>query len=580
MAARRKSLLLFAGLSLLGVAVAVVLLAMQGGKGEHADLVLLNGKIITVDEDRPEARALAARGGILVAVGSDEDARNWIGPKTKVIDLEGKLAVPGFIEGHGHFLSLGYARMSLDLSDAKTWGEIVIRVKGAVEKALPGEWILGRGWHQEKWEKVPDPNVDGLPFHRALSAVSPDHPVFLTHASGHSAIANEKAMRLAGVTKETRDPPGGEIVRDESGRPIGVFRETAAGLLSEARKRSRADMTAEQRREERKRAARTAAQECLSKGVTTFHDAGVSFRTIDFFRELAKQGELGIRLWVMVSEGNAALASGLSDYRIVGEADHHLTVRAVKRLVDGALGSHGAWLLEPYADLPASTGLNTTSLATIRKTAEIAMDRGFQLCTHAIGDRGNREVLNVYEKAFRANPGKGDLRWRVEHAQHLHPADIPRFAKLGVIASMQGVHCTSDGPWVAKRIGEKRAASGAYAWRSLLKSGAVVCNGTDAPVEDVDPLANFHASVTRRLRDGTVFFAEQCMTREQALHSYTLACAYAAFEEELKGSLVVGKLADVTVLSRDILTVPAEEIPKTEVLYTIVGGKVLYGKED
>ncbi|MHC5080862.1 MAG: amidohydrolase, partial [Planctomycetota bacterium] len=318
--------------------------------------------------------------------------------------------------------------------------------------------------------------------------------------------------------------------------------------------------------------------ECLSKGITSFQDAGASFTSIDFFKSLAEEGKLKIRLWVMISESNARLERSLSRYRIVGMGNHHLTVRAVKRLIDGALGSHGAWLLEPYTDLPGSRGLNTTSLDTMRQTARIAVENGFQLCTHAIGDRANREVLNVYEEAFKAHSDKKDLRWRIEHAQHIHPVDIPRFQKLGVIASMQGIHCTSDGPWVIKRIGEKRAKEGAYVWQKLMKSGALVINGTDAPVENVDPLANFYASVTRRLPDGTVFFGDQCMSRVEALRAATISCAKAAFEEDLKGSITVGKLADITVLSKDILTVPDEEIRKTRVLYTIVGGKVFLPK--
>jgi len=275
---------------------------------------------------------------------------------------------------------------------------------------------------------------------------------------------------------------------------------------------------------------------------------------------------------------SAELEKNLPDYRMIDEADHRLTVRAIKRALDGALGSHGAWLLEPYEDLPGSTGLNTISTEEMRRTAALAVQHGFQMCTHAIGDRANRVTLDVYEEAYKAARGQTDLRWRIEHAQHLHPDDIPRFARLGVIASMQGIHCTSDGPWVPKRIGDKRSAEGAYVWQKLMQSGAIVCNGTDAPVEDIDPLANFYASITRRLPDGSQFYADQCMTREEALRSYTINNAYASFEEDQKGSLTVGKLADITVLSQDIMTIPEEEIPATEVMYTIVGGTVMYAR--
>jgi len=548
------------------------------GQQKSADLVLMNGKIVTVDEAIPEAQALAARGDVIVAVGSDDEIKPYISSGTRVIDLNGKLAIPGFIDGHGHFMSMGRSKMRLDLTRVNNWDEIVAMVAEAVKKAKPGEWILGRGWHQEKWDRVPQPNVDGLPFHTELSRVSPDNPVFLTHASGHSAIANARAMELARITKDTPDPEGGEIVRDGAGNPIGVFRETAQGLVSKAMSEFYASRTEAQKQADQIKAFELAVQECLSKGVTSFQDAGSSFETIDFFKNMVDQGKLGIRLWVMIGEGNEKLKEKIRDYKIINYGDKRLTVRAIKRFMDGALGSHGAWLLEPYNSLPTSTGLNTTPLDVIRETARIAIENGFQLCTHAIGDRANREILNIYEEAFKAHPGKKDLRWRVEHAQHLNPADIPRFGQLGVIASMQGIHCTSDGPWVIKRLGKKRAEEGAYVWQKLMQSGAVVSNGTDVPVEDVDPIPNFYALVTRKMKNGEAFFPDQCMSREEALRAYTYNCAYAAFEENFKGSVAPGKLADITVLSKDILTIPEDEIPSTEVVYTIVGGKVMYEK--
>jgi len=547
-------------------------------KKTPADLVLTNGKIMTVEETAPEVGALAVSGDRIVAVGTAEKIKRYIGSSTRVIDLKGRTAVPGFIDSHAHFTGVGEARMILDLTKARNWDEIVALVAAAAGRAKPGEWIRGRGWHQEKWDRRPEPNVDGLPFHDSLSRVTPDNPVLLEHASGHSCLANAKAMELGGVTRETADPAGGEIVRDAQGNPIGAFREVAQGLIGRPLYGSELKKTEAERAAQERKAIELAAQECLSKGITSVHDAGASFGTIDLYRSLAEQGRLGVRIYAMIDEGNSGLKQRIAQYRIIGAGQNHLTVRAIKRLLDGALGAHGAWLLEPYADLPSSTGLSTTPIAELKETAQLAMENGFQLCTHAIGDRANREILDIYEQAFAAHPEKQDLRWRVEHAQHLSPSDIPRFGRLGVIAAMQGVHCTSDGPWVIAKLGEKRAREGAYVWRSIMDGGAVICNGTDSPVEDVDPIPSFYSTVTRMMKNGTTFFPEQRLTRKEALRTYTLHGAYAAFQEELLGSLKPGKLADITVLSKDIMTVPEQEIPTTAVLMTIVGGRVLYEK--
>jgi predicted amidohydrolase YtcJ len=541
-----------------------------------ADLVLQNGKIITLDETRPEAEALAVFQGRILAVGANKEIKPYISASTRIIDLKGKVAIPGFIESHGHFMSLGRTKMQLDLTKIKNWDEAVEMVAEAAKKARPGQWILGRGWHQEKWDREPAPNVDGLPCHDSMSKVSPRNPVLLTHASGHSCLANAKAMELAGIDEKTPNPEGGEIVKDKNGKPIGAFRENAQEPLEKALALWQSQRTPEQVKAEKLKMIELAERTCLENGVTTFHDAGVSFDTIDLYKERVQAKKLGVRLNVMIGESNEALRRRIAGYRIIGMGDHHLTVRTIKRLIDGALGAHGAWLLEPYNSLPTSTGLNTEPIAAMKETARIAIENDFQLATHAIGDRGNRETLNIYEEAFKQHPGKKDRRWRIEHAQHLHPDDLPRFGKLGVTAVMQGIHCTSDGPWVIKRLGEKRAREGAYMWRNLIDTGAVIANSTDVPVEDISPLACYYASVTRKMKNGRVFFGDQCMTRIEALKSYTLNGAYGAFEENLKGSLVKGKLADITVLSKDILTVPADEILNTRILYTIVGGKVLY----
>ena len=542
-----------------------------------ADMILHNGKIVTVDEAIGEVQAIAIRGDRILAVGSNAQMKALKSDSTMIIDLKGKLAIPGFIEGHGHFTSLGDAKMNLDLMAVRNWGEVIEMVAAAVAKASPGEWIVGRGWHQEKWDKAPRGAVEGFPTHHGMSAVSPDNPVFLSHASGHASFANKKAMDLAGISAATADPPGGEILRDEQGQPIGVFRERASGLISRAqsvsgKRESGTDLT--------RRAIELATKECLSNGVTSFQDAGSSFSVINTFAEMADSGELGVRLWVMIREPNASLRANIDRYKALqGVGNNYLTVGGIKRSIDGALGSRGAWLLEPYADSAQSTGLATATIEDVTETAQIAIEHGLQLCVHAIGDRANREVLNIFEKTFAANPQKKDLRWRIEHAQHLHVDDIPRFGQLGVIASMQGIHCTSDAPWVLARLGYERAGEGAYVWQKLMQSGAVVTNGTDTPVEDVSPIASYYATVSRRLDDGSVFFADQRMNRMEALRSYTIHAAYAAFEDDLKGTLTPGKLADIVVLSQDILSIAEDKIPHTNVQMTIVGGKIAYRRE-
>jgi predicted amidohydrolase YtcJ len=547
---------------------------------QPADLILRNGKVVTLERDTPVAQAIAIRGDRIAAVGSNARIARLAGPATRILDLKGRLAIPGFIEGHGHFSGLGQFRMSLNLREAQSWEDIVAMVERAAASAKPGDWIVGRGWHQSKWRRAPAPNVQGFPVHAELSRVSPRNPVLLSHASGHAAFANRAAMEAAGITRATTDPTGGTILRDSQGEATGALIERAQGAVSRAYGSWQAKRPAGERAADEQRALELAVEECLANGITSFQDAGASLATVDRMKAMAESGALKMRLWVMLRTSNAELAENLGRYRMIGAANHHLTVRAIKRSIDGALGPRGAWLLEPYSDIPADSpaaaGLNTEDPADIRRTAELAMRHGYQLCVHAIGDRANREVLDLFEDVFRANSGKKDLRWRVEHAQHLHPEDIPRFGKLGVIASMQGIHCTSDAPYVLARLGPQRAEEGAYVWQKLMRSGAVVTNGTDAPVEDVSPLASYYATVTRRVKDGSVFYPSQRMSREEALRSYTIQAAYAAFEEELKGTLKPGKLGDVVVLSRDILTIPEEEILGTDVVYTVVGGKVRY----
>jgi predicted amidohydrolase YtcJ len=563
----------------LALAFALLTLA-QTPAVRPADLVLRNGKIVTVDDARPEAQALAINGDTITAVGSNQEIQRYVGPSTKVIDLKGALATPGFIDAHVHFTRVGDAARQLKLQTAKSWDDIVRMVAEAARTAKPGEWILGGGWHQEKWSSVPSPNVEGFPLHDALSKAAPNNPVWLTHASGHAGFANALAMKMAEVTKATADPAGGKILRDKDGNATGLFNERAQSLVADALARDRATRTPAQVEADLRTVIELASREALSKGLTTVSDAGSPPSTIDVMKKVVDEGKLPLRVWMMLRETPDKLAADMPKYRVVNYGDKRFTVRAIKRAIDGALGSRGAWMLEPYADLASTSGMNTDSLDDIRQSAELAIKYGYQVAVHAIGDRGNRETLDIYQRTFAAHPDQDgkSLRWRIEHAQHLSAADIPRFGQLGVIASMEGVHCTSDAPYVLARLGPKRAEEGAYVWQKLMKSGALIANGTDAPVEDIDPIPTFYASVSRRLKDGTVFFPDQRMSRMEALRSYTINAAYADFDESIKGSLRAGKLADVTVFSKDLMTIPEDQIQSTEIVYAIVGGKVQFSR--
>ncbi len=540
-----------------------------------ADLILKNGKVVTMDAARPEATAIAVSGDRIVAVGTDAAIERLRGDATRVIDLAGRTASPGFIDGHAHLAGIGDARIALDLQGSEELGRGRFARRRRGEEGPPRRVDPRPRLAPEGMELAPEPNVEGFPLHASLSAASPSNPVLLSHASGHAAFVNAAALVRGGVGRDTKPPAGGDILKDASGEPTGLLRETAEDLVDAALKADLAKRTPAEVTADLDRRIDLAVEECLRKGVTTLHDAGVSFDVVERYRQRAEAGTLGIRVYAMLSASNEELEKSAAKARVVGAGRNHLTVRAIKRLADGALGSRGAWLLAPYADAPGSTGLNTYAMKDLERTAEIAVTNGFQLGVHAIGDRANREVLDVYERVLARHPKK-DLRFRIEHAQHLDPADVPRFARLPVLAMMQGIHCPSDAPFVAARLGEKRAREGAYAWRRVLDAGARIGNGTDAPVEDVDPIASIHASVTRQPARGPAFFPEQRMTRLEALRSYTVANAYAGFEEDLKGTLTPGKLADVVVLSKDLSTIPDAEIPSTRVLATIVGGKVAF----
>jgi predicted amidohydrolase YtcJ len=540
-----------------------------------ADLIIFNADVYTVDSSY-SGDYVAVSGGKIIGVGSG-DYQQYQGKKTEMIDADGNFLMPGFIEGHGHFSGLGYSLLNLNFLRSKSWEEIIAKVAEKVAQAKPGEWIDGRGWHQEKWDSIPFRNVLGYPYHDELSKISPDNPVILTHASGHSLFANDAAMKAAGVTVETPDPAGGLIVKDAQNKVVGVFEERAMQLIRRAHQDYLATLDQAQMDTIWYNAIDKAVENCLQYGVTSFQDAGSRMEELKKYEQMALNGELGVRLWAMVRHNSATMAGKLDEYKRIGVGGDFYTCNAIKSEVDGALGAFGAWLLKPYSDKPGFYGQNTTDIYEVKKIADIALEYDMQFCVHAIGDRANRVVLDIYEGVLSQSSQGEFKRWRIEHAQHLDTADIKRFADFGIIASMQGIHCTSDAPFVEKRLGPDRARLGSYAWRSLLDKGIVVSNGTDAPVEDLSPLESFYASVTRRRpNDGMVFYKEQAMTRQEAIYSYTLGNAFAAFEEDIKGSVSIGKYADFVVLSKNLATCSDDEILEAKVLYTIVNGKVAY----
>ncbi len=558
--------------------IGVCLLAIRCAEKPAGDMIVLGGTIYTVDEKQPIAECVVVKDGKVLYAGEEKEGRKYVSAETQIVDLQGKTMTPGFIEGHGHLMGVGYAELRLDLTTVSSYEELVEKVRDAARTAKPGEWIVGRGWHQDKWDHKPKDMVKGFQTHHLLSAASPDNPVFLSHASGHAAMANARAMTIAGVNtlaveqgSGVNNDDRGEIIRDELGNPTGIFNENAVGIISRHVPDDR-DRSAE--------ALKRGLAACLRNGITSFQDAGASQRSIDLFKQIRDQGDLNVRLYVMLAGAKLARTWFASGPLI--DPDHYLTIRSIKLSSDGALGSRGAWLLEPYTDRPDSYGMATTSMDTVLAISRAALQHGFQVCTHAIGDRANREVLDRYQTAFKENPAVTDHRFRIEHAQHLHPSDIPRFAELGVIPSMQGIHMSSDRPWAIDRLGEKRIVEGAYVWQSLLKSGARIVNGTDAPVEPLNPIPSFYASVSRKTLKGTPedgFEPEQKMTRAQALRSYTLDAAYGAFQEDVLGSIEPGKYADFTIFSKDIMRVSEPEILETDVAMTIVGGKVLFEKK-
>ena len=540
-----------------------------------------NATVYTARDDAPTAQAIAITGDTLTAVGSSVDVLALAGDGTTIVNLAGRTVVPGLIDAHGHLAGLGSLQLGVvDLSGTTTYQQVIDLVRAAADRTPAGDWIIGRGWDNESW---PDTS---LPAHDALSEAVPDHPVALSRVDGHALLANRAAMDVADVSPETANPPGGEVLRDEAGNITGVFVDNAESLVWRAVPETAFADTA---------AVLLAAQDaCFSAGLTGVHDMGVSPGELKVYQRLADSGDLKLRTYAVVS--GAYAKDYFSEHGItVGDT---LTVRATKLYADGAMGSRGAWLLEPYEDRPTDSegnpysGLAVTDIANVKEIAEHALSNGYQVCTHAIGDRANREVLNAYFEGEisaikNGHDGWGfssilrQARFRVEHAQLLAPEDISRFALYGVIPSMQPRHATSDMRWVVARVGQDRA-KGAYAWQSLTESGAPIAAGSDFPVEPHEPLLGFYAAVTRQNADGYPeggWMPDERLTRQQALRAFTINAAHAAFEEDRKGTLEPGKLADFVVLDTDIMTCEPAAILEASVLTTVLGGAVVFQKD-
>lgn len=559
----------------------ISIISCTSSKKEFATMLIHGGPIYTVDSIQPIVEAVAIKNNIIIFAGNLKEAEAFKNDQTQLIDLKGKTMTPGLIEGHGHFMGLGYNELNLDLINTTSYQDIIDAVAERVKTAKPGEWIIGRGWHQSKWDSMPKTMVKGFQTHNRLSEVSPNNPVYLKHASGHAGFANEKAMEIAGLhilAKEgikRFDSKEGEVILDEFGRPTGIFNERAQSLIHRhiPEKTPETDI----------QAFELAVKACLRNGITSFHDAGIPRETIALYENMKQKGKLKTRIYAMLTGWDKELLNEWFDKGIMIDTANLLTIRSVKLNCDGALGSRGAWLLEPYSDRPGHFGHETLPMEFVEETALSGLKYGFQVCAHAIGDRANREILDRYEYALKKMPKLAlNHRFRIEHAQHLHPDDIPRFAELQVIPAMQAVHMSSDRPWAIDRLGKKRIKEGAYMWQDLLQTGVPIVNGTDVPVEPINPIASFYASVSRKTLKGTPengYEPEQKMTREQALKSYTLDAAYGAFEEHIKGSISEGKLADFTIYNQDLMTVKEDNILNTEVVMTIFDGEIVYQKK-
>lgn len=534
-----------------------------------ADIVFKNGNVYTANDGAPRAQAIAVKGDRIVFVGSNSAAQKYVGTSTRVVDLKGNTVLPGFTDSHQHLSGVGQREMTLNLEGSSSLADFLAKVKARVDQAKPGEWVTGRGWIETHWQPA------AFPTRWDLDKVAPNNPVILGRADGHGAVANSAALKLAGVDKSTPNPFGGEISKDkESGEPNGMLLDAAQGLV-----RRRVPPTSA---EDAERAVVLGVKRNIELGWTQIQDAGGSYADVEIFKKLYAAGTIKLRIYKAVYGPGPSATRLMNEGATIGAYDNRFTLRTIKVVSDGALGSRGAALLEPYSDASDTSGFLTVKAEELRPMLIEALRKGIQVETHAIGDRANRFILDEYATALESVPAAqrkvADPRWRVEHAQIVNPADIPRFAKLGIIPSMQPSHAIGDLFFAPSRLGLNRLA-GAYAWESFIKSGVVVPGGSDAPVERGEPMIEFYAAVARKDQkgfSGEGWHPEEAVTRPQALKMFTVWPAYAAFEEKLRGTIEAGKLADLTILSADIMTIPAPEILKTRCVMTVINGEIVH----
>jgi len=550
------------------ISLLLLLALVPSGQVESADLILSNGTIYTVNDKQPVVQAIAVKGDKIIFAGANADLARYQSPTTRRIDLRGATVVPGLADSHYHLSGVGFREMTLNLEGTTSLDDFLAKVKARVDQAKPGEWVTGRGWIETFWKP------QQFPTRSDLDKVSPSNPVYLTRADGHAGVANSAALKAANITKDTAAPFGGEILKDKpTGEPTGMLIDRAQGLVQQLVPRGGSN--------EADSALVIGAARSVDLGWTQIQNAGTSYDELERLKKLYRDGQIKLRIYAAAQAFNPATQKLIQDGPTIGAFQNRLTIRGVKIVIDGALGSRGAALLEPYSDSD-SRGLLTQKEDDVYALLIQALKAGIQIETHAIGDRANRVVLDLYERAFKAVPKNArkveQPRWRIEHAQILSPADIPRFASLGVIPSMQPSHAISDLHFAGSRLGLKRL-EGAYAWQKLLKTGVMIAGGSDAPVERGEPMIEFYAAVARKDLKGFTgegWHPEEKMTREQALKAFTIWAAYAAFEEKLRGTIEVGKLADFTVLSADIMKIPESEIPKARCIMTIINGEVVH----